>query len=808
MSAETSGRIAAQEVSDHFPIELTLCLPAPALPPVELVAATGATVLSSTSRPTTVDHVIDGDTSTFWQSGACFPSGWVTSAANALLGACAAGLCTASDESQDLTAITDGNMAYTTVWVTPLQSTSAAWVRMVVPRGPQPLRRLKMRGRFYSNATVSAITGDGVHHVLGMMTPETQYDEVWFDFPEGMLTAELEVRVVSELRPEMGGWCYGWTGDCLKFLLHDMAALAGDCFEEVKIDFHEPVSMTSIWTRLTGHGAFHSLTMSTSLDDSSYTPVVELDNTPTMEIDSPLSDGPRTARYLSLRWLMQEADWQKVSLWEVLVEGHQLTGSQTDLVELLCPNSCGNGRCDHTTDPSAPVCVCDDGFAGQDCSELFCAVSCGAHGTCTDGACVCDLAYSGTVCDTALCPFDCWEHGVCEGGSCICTADYTGSDCRYSADASGQRFLSYPMLTGVQPDPPDACPVATPVTCADGTCAVSVGKCAVDSLTDEQRTALPAREAELGARTAVPLTASISGVSVDVSSNPATADKVIDGNDGSGGFWQSGMCSAAGPCTQSATVDLTSPQAVGALYIKASTWNDLIDTTVFEHSLDGVGWTLLDDTVPAGSHGIDISLSPAVEMRFIRVSHHLSEGGSSTVYVWEISAWDADGKYGALPAARASSVSLSSLVGVNGIWGWQTNGYSTSVGHGEGPQRYSNLAAHGRNYHNWHWDVADPDTPPPFDDMVSRAETHRGARPGHSSKLRQDWLNWDHEYAAWMSAGLEVQVAIQFVADQFPRDTFDDPYTSAYNYGYAFARHFGPTHGTGNVHVLEVGNEP
>ena len=178
---------------------------------------------------------------------------------------------------------------------------------------------------------------------------------------------------------------------------------------------------------------------------------------------------------------------------------------------------------------------------------------------------------------------------------------------------------------------------------------------------------MPAREAELGTRTAVPLTASISGVSVDVTSNPAAAGKVIDGNDGSGGFWQSGMCPASGPCTQSATVDLTASQTVGALYIKASTWNDLIDTTSFEHSLDGVTWTLLDGTVPAGSHGIDISLSPAVEMRFIRVSHFLSEGGSSKVYVWEISAWDADGKYGALPAARASDVTISSLLGVNGI---------------------------------------------------------------------------------------------------------------------------------------------
>eukprot|EP01043_Picozoa_sp_COSAG02_P054230 COSAG02_NODE_6108_length_3792_cov_1.557271_3_plen_608_part_01 len=490
MSAENSNRIAAQEVSDHFPVELTLCLLTPAPPPVELVAATGATVLSSTSQPTTVERIIDGDTSTFWQSGACFPSGWVDRPEmNVLLGACAAGLCTASDESQDLAPITDGNMAYSTVWVTPMQSVSAAWVRMVVPRGPQRLRRLRMRGRFYSNATVSAFASDGEQHVLGTMTPTDQYNIEEFHFPDGFLTAELEVRVVSELRPEMGGWCYGWTGDCLKFLLHDMAALVDDCFEEVKIDFQEPVQLESIWTRLTGHSGFQGLTLSTSLDDSSYTPVAALDNTPTTEVDSQLIDGPRTARYLSLRWIMLESDWKKVSLWEVRVEGHQLAGSAGDLLERSCPNDCGSGHCDQTTNPNAPACVCDNGFIGQDCSKPLCASPCSSQGVCKDAECLCNLAYTGEVCDIALCPYNCWSHGTCEGGSCICTAGYTGADCRYSTHASGQRFLSYPMLTGVQASVDGPCPVSAPVACGDGTCAVAVGKCAVDALTDVQRAA-------------------------------------------------------------------------------------------------------------------------------------------------------------------------------------------------------------------------------------------------------------------------------------------------------------------------------
>ena len=184
---------------------------------------------------------------------------------------------------------------------------------------------------------------------------------------------------------------------------------------------------------------------------------------------------------------------------------------------------------------------------------------------------------------------------MCVNGACACDHGFEGLSCTWQPIGLELARFKLQLAAGAA----GTCPASTPVGCADGTCAVSVGKCSVDALTDAQRAAMPAREAELGTRTAVPLTASISGVSVDVTSNPAAAGKVIDGNDGSGGFWQSGMCPASGPCTQSATVDLTASQTVGALYIKASTWNDLIDTTSFEHSLDGVTWTLLDGTVPA-----------------------------------------------------------------------------------------------------------------------------------------------------------------------------------------------------------------
>lgn len=137
---------------------------------------------------------------------------------------------------------------------------------------------------------------------------------------------------------------------------------------------------------------------------------------------------------------------------------------------------------------------------------------------------------------------------------------------------------------------------------------------------------------------------------------------------------------------------------------------------------------------------------------------------------------------------------LSELMGINAIWGWGSHKSSTKFGPGEGPYLYSEVATWARSYHNLHWDVKDPDTEPDYSRM-----------PG---SLNLDWLNWDEEYKVWKDAGLEIEASIQFLDNKQPEEVWDDPYQAAYNYGFAFARHFGPTHGNGYVKRLEVGNEP
>lgn len=65
---------------------------------------------------------------------------------------------------------------------------------------------------------------------------------------------------------------------------------------------------------------------------------------------------------------------------------------------------------------------------------------------------------------------------------------------------------------------------------------------------------------------------------------------------------------------------------------------------------------------------------------------------------------------------------------------------------------------------------------------------------GHGTNV-QSWLNWDTEYASWVSANVSVHVSIQFTSSDFPPSVWNRPFEAAQQYGQAFAAHFGPSAG-------------
>ena len=101
----------------------------------------GAT-LSATSPGTNLNTVLDGNTDTSWQSGACLPTGYIArSELNQVLGACAVGRCSSSGSTNPQDA-TDNN-PYTGAYV-PV-SNGTAWINVPLPQ-TRSLYQLGVRG--------------------------------------------------------------------------------------------------------------------------------------------------------------------------------------------------------------------------------------------------------------------------------------------------------------------------------------------------------------------------------------------------------------------------------------------------------------------------------------------------------------------------------------------------------------------------------------------------------------------------------------------------------------------------------------
>jgi hypothetical protein len=245
--------------------------------------------------------------------------------------------------------------------------------------------------------------------------------------------------------------------------------------------------------------------------------------------------------------------------------------------------------------------------------------------------------------------------------------------------------------------------------------------------------------------------------------------------------------------TEFAVIDLGSVKNIGWLETRHYAGSDVASSQILL-STDSISWTKVLDLDPGAVSVISNRLPNEYPARYIKLEHTMVEGNWNKAEIWEVRAYDQYGRYGPFPAPSPNSHNLFEMMGVNGIWGWGNGIYSDLLSPGEGPFQHNRISTHARNYHNMNWDVSDPDVVPDYSGM-----------PG---SLAQWWLDWDREYETWDSAGLDVFASIQFSNANQPDSVWDDPYLAAYNYGYAFAEHFGPGTGNGLVKRIEVGNEP
>lgn len=248
-------------------------------------------------------------------------------------------------------------------------------------------------------------------------------------------------------------------------------------------------------------------------------------------------------------------------------------------------------------------------------------------------------------------------------------------------------------------------------------------------------------------------------------------------------------------CFEQAIVDMGDIREIGLVRSRHLSASHVTSSTLLS-SLDGVEWTERSSLDPEASATVEIRFDSPFSARYLSVRHQVEDVDWAKVYLWELEAYDADGRWGPAPAPAESAVSMADLLGVNGIWGWGTGAYSDAWG-AQGPGRYSTAVRHARNYHNLSWDVTDPDHVPDYEAMARGEGTEA-----------QSWLNWDTEYEAWVLGGLEVHTAIQFLDSSMPESVWDDPFEAGRGYGQAFAAHFGPSKGNALIRGMEVGNEP
>lgn len=140
-----------------------------------VISHTRNKTVTVTSSNETAANIVDGRTDTFWQSGACLPTGYIPrTGLNSLLGACAAGKCDSTGPSDDLYLATDG-----TFYGGPVVDVidNQALFTVMFDAGRNSIRRVHLRAKFNNNTNLWIAT-DQENTTLAVLTPDDSYNDI------------------------------------------------------------------------------------------------------------------------------------------------------------------------------------------------------------------------------------------------------------------------------------------------------------------------------------------------------------------------------------------------------------------------------------------------------------------------------------------------------------------------------------------------------------------------------------------------------------------------------------------------------
>ncbi|KAG2496554.1 hypothetical protein HYH03_005377 [Edaphochlamys debaryana] len=773
----------------------------------QLTSLSSAVLVTSNADATVIRSVVDGNDTTVWQSGACFPNGYITRPAmNAALWRCNAtssGGCTASAGSTSLPSVTDGAAPGTSAnIVAPLGG--SAWVRVPLLGAPVTVARVGLRGIFpaapASNPTAATawLYVEIAPTVAGEQPRLVQVLAVNSSSSYAWLAAVGPWSGVSALYITAGA----------TFAVTEAAAQTGPCYEGAAVDLGAEMDVGSVRVRywpgstVTASALLAApdqgpsglalapgglLASSTSLGFGGVTALVPtLDLSRLSALTLTLSP-PIRARYIAVRHTVVEKDYSKAYVWGIDAfapapapppppsppppppPAEPVPDGWNALAGTVKAFSYGaKATVSSNPDPSALPCISDGNDNTQWQSDACHPTGytlrphmnpllrlCATAGACTASAGSTDLA---SATDTSV---------------------YTSAIIAVPP-GGGKAFLNVPIPGG----PLEVKRVSLKAYSGASTPSVDVFLTFADGSRTKVYSLLPGSPDQYAWTRALGPWQNVVAVSVEAS----------------GGFSLTELAVQIAPCVEWAQVDMGKAYDVGMLRIRY--WSPDALSSDFTVSEDGVSWdTIRSNMDPAMLSAVDIWLPALRRVRFMKITHRVKEDADwRKVYMWGMDAYDQYGRWGPPPAPVPHPVSLRSFLGVNGIWGWGFQEFSkTAVAKGKGPLYYTAIASRGRNYHGMNWDVRLPTNDPKYDTM---------------SKTGTDamwWLDWDREYVGWKSAGLKVDATFQFLADDQPVSTWGANVTAtAYNLGYKFARHFGPGRAPPNVSLdtVEVGNEP
>lgn len=243
-------------------------------------------------------------------------------------------------------------------------------------------------------------------------------------------------------------------------------------------------------------------------------------------------------------------------------------------------------------------------------------------------------------------------------------------------------------------------------------------------------------------------------------------------------------------------LDFQEVKEIGQIYSRHLNNDNVLNIKLFV-SNNKKDWIQIGSLNPKSVSIVSYILKNPVQARFLKYIFEIKPVPYQKASLWETMVYDKNGPYGKTPTFVSNHAKLIDRIGVNTVWGWGFDVYSDQIPKNFGADFFYKTFKIIRLYHNLNWDIETPGQSPNYNLMANGKGT-----------AANWWLNWNKEYLFLKSKGFDVNTSILFKNASFPTSVWSNPTKNAFDFGNAYAKHFGKTNGFDLNSSVEFGNEP